>query len=451
MTEAERIAMEDDATRRRRRAETAYLDRQLARDAGVRDELVATDFDDADWSDVDLPARWASMDDELRDFDGGVWYRRTIEVPEDWSDRVLLLELGSIDDSDVVWFDGERIGSTVERHAMRRNYRIPAALVKPGPRTIAVLAIDSGGAGGFNGPASAMKIGPMDRMAANPASIDLDGRWRWKRGGLHRGGRPARAKETTGPPGTRATDYAALHNGMLAPFAPYAVGGAIWYQGESNANEPERYAEFLTLLIADWAATFERDRLPFGVVQLAAFKPFRSGDPVAGDWAFLREAQSDAAHGSPDVGLVVTTDLGDAGDIHPRNKRDVGRRLGAWARGEAAGPRVASMSRVERAGGGAAWRLEIEAPGGPLSTRDGGPPSGFAICGPDRIFRWADARFASNGTAIVVFHPAIDDPVAVRYAWQSNPENANVVDARGWPLDGWRSDRDDLAAPVTVE
>ena len=442
LTDAERFDLQEAAKRRQRRAHAEYLDRQLTSDDGIQAKYIATRTDDSAWSTVDLPASWTSMNENLQDFDGGVWYRRTIQIPDDWSNRQLRLQLGSIDDSDIVWFDGVRIGSTVERHTLPRGYRIPAALVKPGPRTLTVLAIDSGGEGGFNGPATAMKIGPIDRMAANPPSMSLAGAWKWKRGGAHRGGRPPAATETMDPPGTRVTDYAALHNGMIAPFAPYAVRGAIWYQGESNADQATRYAEFLPLLIADWARTFERDDFPFGVVQLAAFKPFLPNEPAAGDWAFIRESQTDAALGSSEVGLVVTTDIGDADDIHPRNKREVGRRLGSWARGEAAGPRISSGVRRERKGGGFEWRLDIESPGGDLSTRDDAAPSGFAICGPDGTFRWAEARFDPSGRAILVSHPDIEDPVAVRYAWQSNPENANVVDARGWPLDGWRSDRD---------
>ena len=438
----DRRGLDAEAKRRSRKISGEYLERQLAADPGMRERLMNPALDDSDWKDVNLPAEWATMDARLREFDGGVWFRRTIDVPADWSDRSLRIGLGAIDDSDVVWFDGTRIGATVEKHDALRNYRVPAGLVKPGPRTITVLAIDSGGPGGFNGPAKAMTIGPIDRMAAIPTSMGLDGRWKWRRGGPHRGGRPATPGDTHIPPGSKVTDYAALHNGMLAPFAPYAVRGAIWYQGESNANEPERYREFLPLLVDDWARAFERDLLPFGIVQLAAFKPFRPDAPVAGDWALIRESQSDAALGSENIGIVITTDIGDAADIHPRNKREVGRRLGAWARGEPAAPRIVGLARTPRSSGGYECRLEIVAPGGSLSTRDGGSPTGFAIAGSDGEFRWADARFEDANRSIVVSHPDVPDPVAVRYAWQSNPENANVVDARGMPLDGWRSDRD---------
>lgn len=446
MTDGERFDLEEDATRRHRRSVAEYLDRQLAADPGIAQRHHDPTMDDSDWSQVGLPSlwdasrQWAEMDEGLQDFDGSVWFRRTIDVPEDWANRPLLLELGSIDDSDIVWFDGIRIGSTVERHQMPRRYRVPGVLVKAGPRTITVMAIDSGGAGGFNGPGRAMKIGPMDRMAAKPPSIPLDGVWKWRRGAAHRGDRPTPPADELTPPGTKPTSYAALFNGMMAPFTPYAIRGAIWYQGESNANQPDRYRTFLPMLIADWGRAFERDPLPFGIVQLAAFKAFQPDAPVAGDWAFIREAQSDAAIASPTVGLVVTTDIGDAGDIHPRNKREVGRRLAAWFRGGASSPRISGHALVERPDGSSEFVLEISGTG-PLRTRDDEPPTGFAIAGDDGVFRWARARFTDSEAGIAVWHPDIPRPVAVRYAWQSNPENANVTGAEGLPLDGWRSDR----------
>ena len=140
-----------------------------------------------------------------------------------------------------------------------------------------------------------MKIGPIDRMATTTASIPLAGDWRWRRGGEHVGARPRPAPTEDKAPGTNPTDYAALHNGMIAPFTPFAVRGAIWYQGESNAGEPDRYRAFLPMLIEDWKRSFERAEFPFGIVQLAAFKAEREDLPAEGDWALLRDAQSETA------------------------------------------------------------------------------------------------------------------------------------------------------------
>ncbi|MCP4069174.1 MAG: sialate O-acetylesterase, partial [Phycisphaeraceae bacterium] len=209
--------------------------------------------------------------------------------PDDWAGRNLLLELGPIDDSDIIWFNGVRIASTIEASAEPRRYRVPAGIVKPGKTTITVMASDAGGPGGFSGPAELMKIGPIDRMATTRPSVSMAGEWEWRRGGVHVGGRPRPAPVNTGSPGSSSTDYAALYNGMIAPFTPFAVRGAIWYQGESNDGEPDRYRTFLPLLIEDWKRSFEREEFPFGIVQLAAYKAERDDLAAEGGWALLRD------------------------------------------------------------------------------------------------------------------------------------------------------------------
>ena len=452
MSEGERFDAEEKARLEHNRSTVTYLERQLTADSGLQDKVIATGYDDAGWGTVDLPKRWSEGDPSLRNFDGGVWYRRTIDVPENWANRNLLLELGGIDDSDIVWFDGVRVGSTVESWSTPRRYRVPNAIVKPGPRTITVLAIDSGGEGGFGGPADAMKIGVIDRMAADPAFIRLNGAWKWRKGGAHQGGRPAPAPSSIEAPGTRPTDYSALYNGMIRPFAPYGVRGAIWYQGESNAGEPDRYHRFMPMLVEDWGRTFERADLPFGIVQLAAFKPFKPDQPAENDWPLLREAQSATAAAMPNVGIVVTTDIGDAGDIHPRNKREVGRRLAGWALQDhygrendaAASPRIVGCSKaavpdgVEVAVPTRAVRLTVADVQGGLETRDGKPADGFAVQGPSGQWHWAQARIVEDGGAVLVWTDQVPDPVAVAYAWQNNPERANVTGGSGLPLDQYR-------------
>ena len=451
MSEGERFDREEKARLEHARSSVSYIDRQLGADPGVPGGWLKPGFDDSDWATVALPKLWRDTGEGLQGFDGTVWYRRTIEVPEDWAGRNLMLELGAIDDSDIVWFDGVRIGSTVEAHAAQRRYRIPGAIVKPGSRTIVVACIDSGGAGGFNGPANRMRIGVMDRRAADPASIPLAGSWRWSRGGAHKGARPAPAPTRLVAPGTKPTDYAALHNAMIRPFAPYGVRGAIWYQGESNSGEPARYHDFMPMLVDDWGEVFERDDLPFGIVQLAAFREFKPDLPVEDQWPLLREAQSATAMAMPNVGIVVTTDIGDARDIHPRNKREVGRRLARWAlhdhygreNQDHASPRIVACEAVvpPRTDGDVAikgFRLEVENAMDGLRTRDGKTPDGFAVQGPSGKWHWAEGRFGENGRSVIVWSDKVPDPVAVAYAWQNNPERANVTGSTGLPMDQMR-------------
>ncbi|MCH2161687.1 MAG: hypothetical protein MK085_07405 [Phycisphaerales bacterium] len=428
-----------------------YLDRRLAADPGLKGKWFNADFDDQAWDVTELPRLWKNIKPALAKFDGNVWFRKTIEIPEDWNGRKLRLQLGSIDDSDIVWFNGIRIGSTIEAHSAQRAYDVNPALVKSGTATIAVLAIDSGGAGGLTGPANRMRLAPTDRKKTDEAAVPMGGDWKWRQGAAHTGPRPRSAPQPDQEPGRRPTDYAALNKGMISPFAPYAVRGAIWYQGESNAGESDRYRTFMPMLIGDWQRTFKREAFPFGIVQLAAFRPYQPGQPAEGGWAFLREAQSNAAKTTPDTGLIVTTDIGDAGDIHPRNKREVGRRLALWALttvygkdvGSWSGPVYAGSEKSARNDGIKGMIITFDHVDGGLKTRDGKALGGFAISGPSGQFRWAKARIIQDDGGVdkvFVWSPEVPDPVAVRYAWQNNPEPANLVNAAGLPADGFRTD-----------
>lgn len=248
--------------------------------------------------------------------------------------------------------------------------------------------------------------------------------------------------------GERDQRFAGMYNAMIAPFVPFGIRGAIWYQGESNAGEAEAYRTLLPALVSSWRRAFDRPQMPFGVVQLAAFmKP--SDEAAQGGWAYLRDAQLEAAQRDPKVGLAVTIDVGDADDIHPRNKREVGRRLALWALDAAYGhaahpgagpivscaPASASIDGVERRG----IMVRFDALGGALSTRGGAQPDGFAIAGADGRFGWASARLEAD--RVFVWSREVVDPVAVRYAWSNNPNRANLIDGRGLPIGPFRSDR----------
>jgi sialate O-acetylesterase len=235
------------------------------------------------------------------------------------------------------------------------------------------------------------------------------------------------------------THPSAIWNAMGAWVAPYAIRGAAWYQGESNAGEADAYRGHLARLVRAWRKAFRDPELPFGVVQLAAFKKENPDDPIEGDWANLRESQRLVARDLPKVGLVVTLDVGDADDIHPRNKDAVGQRLFLWSlvdaygrEGTAEGPDFRGIS----VRGDTVEVTFTNAEG--LRTRDGKPPAGFAIAGEDGRFRWASARIEND--RVLVSHPEVPAPVAVRYAWQNNPTMANLVNGAGLPASGFRSD-----------
>jgi sialate O-acetylesterase len=243
-------------------------------------------------------------------------------------------------------------------------------------------------------------------------------------------------------PGTEPHEPAAIYNAMMAPWIAYPVRGAIWYQGESNAGEPDNYRKLLPLLIRSWREKSGNAEMAWGVVQLAAFQPFVEREPAQGAWALLREAQFRGTREAGNAGMVSAIDLGDASDIHPRRKREVGERLAMWARntvyGEASvawkGPELASVGREN----GAMVRVRfVHAEG--LRATDG-KPGGFALAGADGKFVWAEAMIMDEGRdGIVLSAPGVDEPVEVVYAWQNNPERANIVNGAGLPMVPFRA------------
>jgi sialate O-acetylesterase len=229
-----------------------------------------------------------------------------------------------------------------------------------------------------------------------------------------------------------------LYNGMIAPLIPYALRGAIWYQGESNANRAYQYRTLFPALIQDWRRAWGQGDFPFLFVQLANFTA-PPAEPGESDWAELREAQS-MALALPNTGMAVAIDLGEADNIHPPNKQEVGRRLALAARAIAygqpvvySGPLYQSMA-VE----GHSIRLWFRHLGGGLVAQGGGPLRGFAIAGADRKFVWAEARI--EGETVVVHSDQVPQPVAVRYAWANNPEGCNLFNQAGLPASPFRTD-----------
>ena len=226
-----------------------------------------------------------------------------------------------------------------------------------------------------------------------------------------------------------------LFNAMIAPLLPFAIRGAIWYQGESNAGRAEQYRRLFPAMIRDWRAAWGAGDFPFLFVQLANFRA-RKPEPAESDWAELRDAQA-LALGEPNTGMAVAIDIGEAGNIHPRNKQEVGRRLALAARVVAHGEKdvVSSGPRLARcAFEGANVVAEFDQQ---LVTSDQGPPKGFAIAGRDRVFHWADPQVL--GRRVTFSCPAVPEPVALRYAWADNPLG-NVVNGQGLPAPPFRTD-----------
>jgi len=230
---------------------------------------------------------------------------------------------------------------------------------------------------------------------------------------------------------------AGLYNGMIAPLIPYTIAGAIWYQGESNAGRAYQYRELFPAMIKCWWNDWGQGDFPFLFVQLANFMDTKEA-PGDSAWAELREAQTMTLD-LPNTGMAVIIDIGDAKDIHPKNKQDVGKRLALWALANTydkdvvySGPLYRSM---EKDGGRIV--LHFDHCGGGLVARGGEPLKGFAIAGEDRKFVWADARI--EGDTVVVDSSEVANPMAVRYAWADNPV-CNLFNKAGLPASPFRTD-----------
>ena len=228
-----------------------------------------------------------------------------------------------------------------------------------------------------------------------------------------------------------------LYNGMVLSVKPFGLRGAIWYQGESNAGRAYQYRHLFPTLINSWRLDWQQGDFPFYFVQLANFHAVK---PEPGDsaWAELREAQSMALE-TPNTGQAVIIDIGDARDIHPKNKQDVGKRLALWALTKDYGQDVVYYGPKYKSTAvkGNTIVLDFDHIGGGLVAKGGGPLEGFTIAGDDKVFVWAEARIV--GDTIEVSSPKVAKPAAVRYAWADNPI-CNLYNKEGLPASPFRTD-----------
>ncbi len=393
-----------------------------------------------DWQEMDLPRNWQSAGHK---YSGIFWFRKTVEIPTAWAGHNLQLNLGALDKYDVTYFNGVPVGSlSMEQRpdawCLPREYVVPGQLVRPGRNVIAVRVFSNHSEGGFISKPDQMNLMLVDELgaAASSAPLDLAGLWRYKierNFGLIKP--PPAAPEPPGE-GNPNSPYM-LFNNMIYPLLPYAIRGVIWYQGESNSNLARQYRRLFPLLIGSWRAAWRQGDFPFLFVQLASFMPAQN-EPGESQSAELREAQS-LALALPNTGMAVAIDIGQADDIHPRNKKDVGLRLALPALAQVygfkdlvySGPLYRSQQIKEDT-----IHLEFNHVGAGLNSR-GGKLRGFAIAGADRQFVWADARIV--GDSVVVSSSRVPRPVAVRYCWADNP-NGNLYNSAGLPAAPFRSD-----------
>ena len=387
----------------------------------------------ADWSKMDLPHQFETAGLLI---DGAVWFRRVLELPESWAGKDLVLNLTPIDDQDVTYFNGKKVGSigreTPNSYLVPRKYVVPGALVHGGRNLIAVRVFDSAGEGGFSR-GGAMSIAP--KGAAESEVISLRGAWEYKVELALEPKHPDWGSRPEAVGVSNQNNPSVLYNAMIAPLVRFAIRGAIWYQGESNAGRAYQYRTLFPIMIRNWRSAWGHE-FPFYFVQLANWHANKA-EPDESDWAELREAQTMTLR-EPQTGMAVTIDIGDENDIHPRNKLDVGRRLAAWALAGTYGQKdIPSGPLYDRFTiEGDKIRIRFKHGVG-LKTSDGGVVKGFAIAGEDRRFVWADARI--DGDTVIVSSSKVIKPVAVRYGWADNPL-ANLYNSAGLPASPFRTD-----------
>jgi sialate O-acetylesterase len=396
-------------------------------DKGVLEEAKKysePDFDDADWATAKIGVRWSQFDPPIS-MNGAIWFRTEIEISEPIEEAAL--HLGIIENYDSVYVNGKLVGETSAERSEQvfrpRVYQVPADVLKAGRNSIAVRIFAHIEDGGF--------VSPSDQIFLQVSAstrVSLGDNWRFK---------VEFAVPTLGWPIWACLEQSrpsGLWNSMISPLIPFSLTGALWYQGESNADRASTHLEALEVLIRAWRKAFEVEDLPFLIVQLANYG-LHHDSPSESNWTELREAQW-LAREIEFTETVVTIDVGDSGDIHPRKKLPVAERLNLAATsletGNVAGhisPHMLSYKVTEEG-------IEIEL-SEPVFTPNGEPAVGLAIRGEQSQWHWADAKVV--GSTLHVSASEVKHPRAVRYAWDEDPK-VNLCSANGLPLAPFRTD-----------
>lgn len=375
-------------------------------------------FDDSKWPVLNQPQLWEEQ--SIGELDGIVWLRKTIVLTSLDLTKEATLVLSKIDDNDITYVNGIKVGSTNQWDANRR-YTIPPGVLKEGKNVIAVRVDDTGGGGGIYGDAADVKL-----ILYN-TSLPLSGEWKFQ---------VESVIKTTNQNSLPSLCY----NAMISPLIPFAFQGVLWYQGESNAGRSYQYRKAFPLLINDWRQKWSNPSMPFYFVQLATFNNPGNSNEGCG-WAELREAQT-MTLSLPNTGMCVTTDLViNPKDIHPTNKQDVGKRLAALALNNlyskniiCNGPIFKSMEIKNDQ-----VILSFDHIGTGLYTPDKyGYIRGFEVAGKDQVFHYAKAFI--KGNTVILFNEKVENPVAVHFGWIGDASECNLFNKEGYPAVPFRTD-----------
>lgn len=378
-----------------------------------------TGYDDASWNSVEMPK--VRKDFGIGNYEGIMWLRKKMVLPESFTAKDLTLSLGHPEMNYSLYFNGTEICKTVWNANINHSYTIPKNLVKNGENVVTLRMAMLWGGGGLNAPAEDIFI------TDGSAKIPLTGKWRY-----------SIAIEPAIPKIHNYQNYSTvLFNAMINPLIPYGIRGFIWYQGEANDSDAYNYRKMFPMMITDWRQRWQGGNLPFLFVQLAGFKK-RAAYPTESEWAELREAQA-MTLSQPNTAMACAIDVGDADNIHPTNKQEVGRRLALGAEKLVYNSHIISSGplyknyKVE----GSRIRIKFTNTGSGLITKDRKAVAGFSIAGADKQFYWAEGVI--DGDEIVVYSDKVHQPIAVRYAWADNPE-CNLINKENLPAIPFRTD-----------
>lgn len=382
-------------------------------DLGVYHHWDLADTFDNDWEQMGIPGYWA--DSSLGNVNGVVWFRKEIEVPKSMVGKPAKLFMGRIVDQDFIYVNDQLIGTTSYQYPPRR-YDVKADVLKEGKNTISIRVINNSGRGGF------IEDKPYF-LAVGKDTIDLKGKWKFKLG--------AEMKPLKGPTFIRWKPEG-LYNAMIAPLTNLKIKGVLWYQGESNAGNPKLYAKTLPALIENWRTKWGQGNFPFLYVQLPNYMETYP-EPRESNWAVLRQTQLESLK-VPNTAMAVAIDLGEWNDIHPLNKEDVGNRLALLARKIAYGEKnlnASSPMPVKSVFEKDKVIISFKNTGKGLVVKNGVELQSFAISNDGKSFVWAKAKI--TGDSVEVWNENVKDPIAVRYAWDNNPADANLFSKEGLP------------------
>lgn len=411
-------------------AADSLIDVKLRKNLQVTANLTATDeakyldpgYTFAGWRKSDAIGQWEWKD--MRGFMGQGYMAKIVTLPDEMATEQTTLALAENDSPTQVYINGKLVADGTVQGV--RKISVPAGTWKAGENKV---VIKLGNMVNPNWYGVGLKGSAADLYVEDPLQrISLGGEWRLMPSfaGKHE---YKRFMNNVGM---------SIYNAMIAPLEPMAMRGVLWYQGESNAGRSYQYRQSFPLLITDWRKKFGQE-MSFYFVQLANYGANNSSNQGSG-WAELREAQT-MTLSLPKTGMAVITDIGNPKDIHPTNKQDVGHRLALNALKFDYGQDVNYSSPlyegVKFEGGKAI--VSFKHTGGGLVAKDKyGYLKGFEVAGDDKVFHFATAEI--HGNTVILSHPNVSKPVAVRYAWADSPDDANLFSADGLPANSFRTD-----------